>query len=195
MLLRLTLLLLCLTGLRSAAAQPVPIAAGDRVKLLTIDGGRRGHVGTFVRQSEKEIWIQTRRSADSVVPFQRAQIQGIQRSLGHRHHARKGSWVAGTLVGVPVGTFVFFRQRYHNRQCKPELSLPGECEASYVNPAKAALVVGGLAGLGAAPWGAFIGWLIRTERWAPVDLDIAVNPNPSDGMVSLRWKFGMPDDR
>ena len=60
--------------------------------------------------------------------------------------------VAGTLIGAPVGTFVFFRQRHLNGQCRPELSQPEECEANYNNPAKLGLLAGTVAGLGAAPW-------------------------------------------
>lgn len=177
-------------------AQTLPIAEGDRLRVrFEVEEGRQRITGTFLREAAGNIWIQTGPSPQSIVRIPALHVLEVERSLGRRHYARRGSWIAGTLIGVPVGTFVFFRQRHLNGQCRPELSLPGECEANYNNPAKLGLLAGTVAGLGAAPWGAFIGWLIRTERWAPVDIDLAVVPSLSEGMVTLRWQFGTPQTR
>lgn len=136
-----------------AGAQAVTVPAGTRVRVGT--GAGAWTTGALARATAESLWIAPAAGAALAVALTPA--TRVQRSLGVRSRAAPGA-----LVGLGVGTAVTVG--FLSAFCGGDTVCDGDEQV------RAALLLGAPA----VVLGTVVGALIRTERWQPLRLPIAV---------------------
>lgn len=161
---------------QARAQDPGPFVVGSRVRVQAPADLQGPVEGMVMELDESTVLL----SADGRVPIRisRDAITQLEVATGRKRQPIKGALI-GAGIGAGINALVS-----HDLYCS-------ELEPGQTCPSKARMVATGAAG--GALWGAFIGLLVKSDRWGSVPLDrvhVGVAPVRGHGVgltLSTSW--------
>ena len=147
------------------APPPLELPAGIRVRVWTYSLAGQRIEGTLLRADSTAITLVPKSShalATGEMRLPAGDVTRLDVALEKKRH-----WWQGALIGAAVGTAMAFTDDVDPVLCEVNenvLCSRGEAILTY--------------GLGSTAIGAFVGALIKTDRWTPVALDAFGPPSP-----------------